>query len=24
VCPEFIAALRKWSGEAEANNYVVK
>jgi len=24
VCPEFIAALRKWAGENEANNYVVK
>ncbi|WP_417224051.1 hypothetical protein [Achromobacter spanius] len=24
VCPEFISALRKWAGEAEANNYVVK
>ncbi|CAB3864461.1 hypothetical protein [Achromobacter piechaudii] len=24
VCPEFIAALRKWAGEADANNYVVK
>jgi hypothetical protein len=21
VCPEFIAALRKWAGEREANNY---
>ncbi|HEY9316617.1 hypothetical protein J2732_000397 [Achromobacter deleyi] len=24
VCPEFIASLRKWAGENEANNYVVK
>lgn len=24
VCPEFISALRKWAGENEANNYVVK
>lgn len=24
VCPEFISALRKWAGEAEAKNYVVK
>ncbi|CAB3721565.1 hypothetical protein LMG3458_04009 [Achromobacter deleyi] len=24
VCPEFIAALRKWAGENEARNYVVK
>ncbi len=24
VCPEFIAALRKWAGENEAKNYVVK
>lgn len=24
VCPEFIGALRKWAGEAEAQNYVVK
>ncbi len=24
VCPEFIAALRKWAGEADAKNYVVK
>ncbi|SEJ02155.1 hypothetical protein [Achromobacter sp. NFACC18-2] len=24
VCPEFISALRKWAGEAEARNYVVK
>lgn len=23
VCPEFISALRKWAGEAEAKNYVV-
>jgi hypothetical protein len=24
VCPEFIASLRKWAGENEMNNYVVK
>ncbi|WMD22397.1 hypothetical protein RAS12_08465 [Achromobacter seleniivolatilans] len=24
VCPEFIGALRKWAGENEARNYVVK
>ncbi|MFJ3460083.1 hypothetical protein [Achromobacter spanius] len=23
VCPEFISALRKWAGEAEAKNYAV-